>query len=222
MLRGATRSTPTGSTPGAADRGHDDHRAPAQHTLAHEEQCRQPRRPAQQVGPRSKRSRATSSTEPMPISTPSIGSAAWSQPSRTAIPQRKSPKAPTCSSRRSSAAEIIVGVDDFVLEGRTSTPDSVHRQVYQVKAGLARLDQNTTSSRQGDLAALNELRTTAHGHDNTIPTCSTPFGPTPRSGKCDLLRDIWHEEVPIILQVIHEDQSRDRGARLNSHAAAPR
>jgi methylmalonyl-CoA mutase N-terminal domain/subunit len=97
--------------------------------------------------------------------------------------------------------KIIVGVNDYVVEGEASVPTlyidetTAERQIDRLRE-LKRTRDNGRVTR-----ALDDLRRAAAGADNTMPRlieCARAYATV--GEMCDALRDVWgeYEEVPSI------------------------
>jgi methylmalonyl-CoA mutase N-terminal domain/subunit len=100
-----------------------------------------------------------------------------------------------------SKDKIVVGVNDFVMEGEGQVPilyideQAAARQVERLQATRATRD----AARVG--AALAGLRQVAQGSGNTMPALLDCVRASATVGEmCDALRDVWgeYEEVPVI------------------------
>jgi methylmalonyl-CoA mutase N-terminal domain/subunit len=100
-----------------------------------------------------------------------------------------------------SKDKIIVGVNDYVMEGEGQVPTlyvdetAGARQVERLAATRAARDAARVA------AALTGLREAARGSDNTMPALLECVRAYATVGEmCDALRDVWgeYEEVPVI------------------------
>jgi methylmalonyl-CoA mutase N-terminal domain/subunit len=138
----------------------------------------------------------------LPTSTRSIGWAGWSKRSSAAIRRRKSPKAPTGSSRPSNARR----------RSSSASTTSCSRTSRRSRSSTSTRPRPTRSSpswrrwkrtRNADAVArsLDALRSAAQGTTNLMPAIIDAVRAYATVGEvCDALREVWgeYEEVPII------------------------